>query len=250
MNKKMSKQTGQMTPLERAEARLQAVAGEAQAERRRRDELAKKREAFTQAVAEAKAQRESYAYQAHAQDDPEAMKILAEAQRRTREAEDALHDLDTAAAICEARVTDLEAKQEERQHIVAATTAAAHGGEAVDIAADLDPITQQLVSLLAKLESSIEAARGHGQSSLENDTGGPPPFWQLTTRVYLRYLLALLIQERVFLLEPTSPEVPTHDERKEFVRVGSFRNYMAGLVEKGVRRLKLDPLDFEGEEAA
>lgn len=249
MKKETSKQAGQTTPLQRAEARLQKVAAELQQEKRRRDELGKKREGFVRAVAEAKAQRESCAYQAYGHDDPEAMKILADAQRRTREVEDELLDIDTAIATCEQRAADLEASQEQCQKAVEAAAADCDGEKAVEAAAAIEPLTRQLVDKLVLLSNTIESARGHAHNSLPENYAGPPPFWQITPEVYLRYLNALLIEKGVALCDPDNPAFPDHDERKELVSAGSFSNYIAGLVNKGVRRLKLEPPDFEKDAA-
>lgn len=142
MNAKRRQAIRAMTQLQKAEAQLQAIAGEVQAEKRRLAELMKKRERFVRAVAEAKGQRESCAYQAYAHDDPEAMKILADAQRRTREAEDELVDLDAATAACEQRIADLENKQQACQRAVSAATATGHGEQIVETAREMDPITR------------------------------------------------------------------------------------------------------------
>ncbi len=234
-------------PLQRAEARLQAVAAEFQQEKRRLDELGKKKEGFVRAVAEAKAQRESCAYRAYGHDDLEALKILADAQRRTREAEDELRDMDTAIATCEQRVADLEVNQQECQKAVSASAAFCDGQKAVSIAASLEPLTRQLVDLIVLLSNTVESARGHANNSLpENYAGlGPPPFWQIEAKVYLRYLNALLIEQGVALCDPDSAEFPDHNERTELVNAGSFQAYMAGLVNKGSRRLNLEAPDFE-----
>ena len=237
------------TPLQRAEARVQAVATELQQEKRRRDELSRKRESFVQAVAEAKTQREACAYRAHGLDDSEAMKVLADAQRRTRECEDELQDIDTAIATCEQRAADLEASQEQCQRAVSAAAAAEHGEQAIELAADIEPITRQLVDLIVMLSNTIESARGHAQNSLPDNEAGPPPFWQITPEVYLRYLNALLIERGVALCDPDNPAFPDHNERKELVGAGSFQNYIAALIAKGVRRLKLEPPDFERDAA-
>lgn len=99
-----------------------------------------------------------------------------------------------------------------------------------------------------KLKNSIHDAQAYGHAALE-EYAGPPPFWQLSARVYMRYLLSLLIEQGISLVEPTSRECPDHAERKEFVEAGSFQNYIGGLVSKGVRRLKLEPPDGPDGEA-
>lgn len=245
MRQDKPKVTRAMARLQKAEAHLEAVVGELQAEKRRQDDLSKKRARFVDAVAEAKAQREKYAYEAHGRDNPEAMKILTAAQEKTRKAEDELIDLDAAIAGCAQRAMDLEAKQQECQRAVEAAKAGVEGEKINSIAADIDPIAKVLIDKLQELHNSIEAARGHAHNSLPENAAGPVPFWQITTKVFLRYVTALLMQRGVVLLEPTSSEYPDHAERKDFVSAGSFQNYIAALVDKGFRRLNLPPDDAE-----
>lgn len=246
MRQDKPKVTRAMARLQKAESDLAATVREFQAERRRQDELGKKRERFVKAVEEAKEQRAKHAYEAHAQDNPEAMKILTAAQEKTRKVENELTDLDAAIAGCAQRVTDLEAKQQECQRAVDAATAAAEAEKIESIAAEIDPLVNQIIDKLQELHNSIEAARGYAHNSLPENDAGPVPFWQIQTKIFLRYVTAMLMQRGVTLLEITSPECPDHSERKEFAESGSFKNYVAGLVNRGLRRLKLPPDDADG----